>query len=283
MKRMPIYDLGYRHWSGAWTSHPYRWWVITRQGISLLIRKKPFLILMILSMLPFLVRSVMIYVSSAVGRNVPLLTVNAKFFEDFLSQQMFFAFIIATYAGAGLISNDLKANALQIYLSKPITRQDYLMGKLGVLVFFLTLPTLLPALVLYLLAILFQANLAYLGDNPWIPASIVGYSLAIVFTYALIMLALSSLTRSSRFAGVNFAAVFFFSQILYGILSQILRTNAVAWVSLGNNLTQVGDFFFRVNAHFRSPTWLSALLLIGVMATSAWLVHNRVKAVEVVS
>ncbi|HYK91089.1 MAG TPA: ABC transporter permease subunit [Acidobacteriota bacterium] len=280
---MPIYDLGYRHWSGAWTSHPYRWWVITRQGIQLLVHKKRFTALLLLSLIPFLVRSVMLYLSSAVGRNIPLLQINAKFFEDFLSQQMFFVFIIATYAGAGLVANDLKANALQIYLSKPITRQDYLMGKLGVLVFFLTLPTLVPAVLLYLLAILFQTNLSYFRDNPWVLASIVGYSLAIIFTYSLIMLALSSLTRSSRFAGISFAAVFLFSQILYGILSGILRTSKVAWVSLGNNLTQVGDFLFRGTAHFGSPTWLSAVILLALMAGSAWVVHNRVKAVEVVS
>ncbi len=280
---MPIYDLGYRHWSGAWTSHPYRWWVITRQGINLLIRKKRFLLLMILSAIPFLVRSVMLYLSSAVGRNIPLLQVNGKFFEDFLSQQMFFVFLIAIYAGSGLVANDLKANALQIYLSKPITRQDYLIGKLGVLVFFLTLPTLAPALLLYLLAILFQTNLGYFRDNPWVLASIIGYALAIIFTYALVMLALSSLTRSSRFAGISFAAVFLFSQILYGILSGILRTSSVAWVSLGNNLTQVGDFFFRGGAHYNCPTWLSAVLLATLMAFCAGIAHKRVKAVEVVS
>ncbi len=280
---MPIYDLGYRHWSGAWTSHPYRWWVITRQGINLLVHKKRFMLLMILSSIPFLVRSVMLYLSSSLGRSIPLLQINGKFFEDFLSQQMFFVFLIATYAGSGLIANDLKANALQIYLSKPITRQDYLIGKLGVLVFFLALPTLAPGLLLYLLAILFQANLSYFADNPWVPASIIGYSLAIVFTYALVMLALSSLTRSSRFAGISFAAVFLFSQILYGILSQILRTSSVGWVSLGNNLTQVGDFFFRTAAHYRCPTWLSTVILAALMACSAWVAHNRVKAVEVIS
>ena len=280
---MPIYDLGYRHWSGEWTSHPYRWWVITRQGISLLFHRKRFMALMILSALPFLVRSVMLYLSSAAGRSLPLLQINGRFFEDFLSQQMFFTFIIAIYAGAGLISNDLKANALQIYLSKPITRQDYLIGKLGVLVFFLALPTLVPAVLLYVLAILFQANLGYFRDNPWVIGSIVGYALAIIFTYALVMLALSSMSKSSRFAGINFAAVFFFSQILYGILSQILRSTWVAWVSLGNNLTQVGDFLFRNNAHYRCPTWLSAVVLGALMIGSAWIIHNRVKAVEVVS
>src|SRR5919201_3649108 len=114
---MPIYDLSYRHWSGEWTSHPYRWWVITRQGINLLGRKTRFLALMILSSFPFFVRCVMLYLSTVLGR-FPLLTIDAKFFEDFLNQQRFFALIIAIYAGAGLIANDLKTNALQIYFSK---------------------------------------------------------------------------------------------------------------------------------------------------------------------
>jgi hypothetical protein len=145
------------------------------------------------------------------------------------------------------------------------------------------LPTVVPGLLLYLLAILFQANLGYLQENLWIPASIVGYSLAIVFTNSLIVLALPSLTRSARFAGVSFAAVLFFSQVLYGILNGIFRTNGVAWVSVNNNLTQVGDFLFRVGPRYRSPAWLSAIILLVLMAASAWTVRNRIKAVEVVS
>ncbi|PYV09666.1 MAG: hypothetical protein DMG07_22665, partial [Acidobacteria bacterium] len=126
---MPIHDLSYRHWSGEWTSHPYRWWVITRQGIRLLAAKKWFLGLMILSALPFVVRSVILYLVTVVG-NLPMVRVNAKFFLDFLNQQTSFVLPIAVFAGSGLIASDLKANALQIYLSKPITRRDYLLGKL---------------------------------------------------------------------------------------------------------------------------------------------------------
>ncbi len=278
---MPIHDLSYRHWSGEWTSHPYRWWVITRQGIRILAQKKRFLALLILSLLPFLVRTVMLYVSNAVER-LPFLKINPKFFEDFLTQQMFFTFLIAIYAGAGLIANDLKVNALQIYLSKPITRQDYIIGKLGVLVFFLSLPTLVPGLLLFLFAVLFQDDLSFFQQNYWVVASIVGYSSLIILSYSLIMLAVSSLSKSSRFAGIIFAAVFFFSQILYGVLMGILRTTKVAWVSLGNNLSQVGDFLFRNTPEYRSPVWLSILVLLCLMAGSAWLVHRRVQAVEVV-
>lgn len=278
---MPIYDIGYKHWSGNWTSHPYRWWVITRQGILLHVQNKRFLILIVLSSIPFLVRSVFLYVSTLVGR-LPILQINPKFFEDFLSQQLFFAFVIAIYAGAGLISNDLKANALQIYFAKPITRKDYVIGKLGVLVFFLSLPTLVPGILLFVMANLFRSDLSFARENYWVLPSIIAYALIIVFTLGLIMLALSSLSKSSRFAGINFAAVFFFSQILFGILFGMLRTSSVAWVSLTNNLTQIGDFLFRENPDYRSPIWVSAVILLCLMAGSVWLVHRKVQAVEVV-
>jgi len=281
---MPIYDLGYRHWTGRWTSHPYRWWAITRRGVALLARNKRFITLMILSAIPFLVRAVMIYASTLTGRHVPFLRIDAGFFEDFLSQQMqFFGIFISIFAGAGLIANDLKANALQIYLSKPITRHDYLIGKLGVLVFFLGLPTLLPGLLLFLVAILFKSDVQFVRELFWVPASIVAYSIVIMMTFALIMLALSSLSRSSRFAGISFIAVFFFSQILYGILNSILRTTGVAWVSLRNNLTQVGDLLFLRDPRYLSQGWVSILVLSLLACGSVFVILRRVQAVEVVS
>jgi ABC-2 type transport system permease protein len=278
---MPIHDLSYRHWSGEWTSHPYRWWVITRQGIGLLVQKKRFLVLMILSALPFLVRTVMLYLSTIMGK-AGIIKVDAHFFEQFLTQQNFFTFIIAIYAGSGLIANDLKANALQIYLSKPITRRDYVIGKLGVLVFFLALPTLVPGILLFLLAVIFESNMTFFEQNYWAIGPIIGYSLVIIFSYALIIMALSSLTHSRRFAGINFAAIFFFSQVLYGILSGILRTTKVAWVSLALNLELVGNFFFRASPRYQSPAFLSVMILTALIAGGAWIVHHRVQAVEVV-
>ncbi len=279
---MPIHDLSYQHWAGEWTSHPYRWWVITRQGILLLTKRKSFLVLLFLSMIPFLVRCVMLYFAVVMGR-IQLIRVDERFFENFLTYQLYlFTFIIAIFSGAGLIANDLKANALQIYLSKAITRRDYLVGKLGVVVFFIALSTLVPGLLLFLLAAAFHSDLQFLRQYSWVVLPIIGYSLIIVFANAFIVLALSSLNRSSRFAGIFFAAVVFFSQVLYGILSQLLDTKAVAWVSLSNNLTQVGDLLFRTPLGFPVSPWISAAVLAAVMTGSAWIIHSRIRAVEVV-
>ncbi len=280
---MPLYDLTYRHWSGDWTTHPYRWWVVTRQGIRLLTGRKPFLVLMALSAIPFFVRAVLIYLSASVGSGVPLLRIDAGFFEGFLSQQGFFIFIISIYAGAGLISKDLKANALQIYFSKPITRQDYLVGKLGVLFFFLALPTLVPAILLYILAILFEANLVFFQQNYWVLGSIIIYSLVLILTCGIIMMGLSSVGKSSRFAGISFAALFFFSKVLYGITSVILRTTGVGWISLDNNFRRAGDFLFRVDSQFHYSAVISFLILALLMAGGIWIAYRRVRAVEVVA
>jgi len=279
---MPIHDLSYRHWKGEWTSHPYRWWVITRQGIRLLAKRRRFIILMILSAIPFVVRGAMLYFASVAGKNLPFVKIDPKFFADFLSQQMFFTFLIAIFAGAGLIANDLRANALQIYFSKPITRRDYVIGKFGVLAYFLAMPTLVPGLLLFLLAMLFEPDATFLQQYYWVPLSIFAYSLIIILAFATAILTLSSLTRSSRFAGINFAAVFFFSHILYGILSMILRTKKVAWLSFSNNLELIGDLIFRQTPRHASPLWATALVMTAIIAGGIWIVHRRVQAVEVV-
>ncbi len=278
---MPIYDLTYRHWAGDWTSHPYRGWVITRQGISQLARRKGFLILLFLSLIPFLVRCVMLYFAVVMGR-ITMFKVDARFFEAFLSQQQFATFIISIFAGAGLIANDLKANALQIYFSKAITRRDYLIGKLGVVVFFVSLTTLIPGLLLFLIAAAFHSNFEFLQQNAWLVLPIFGYSLIMIFTNSLVVLAMSALNRSARFAGIFFAAFAFFSQILYGVLSALLRTNSVSWISISHSMTQMGDVLFGSPLTYRTSPWISAFVLLVLVAGSVWIVHTRVRAVEVV-
>ena len=65
---------------------------------------------------------------------------------QFLEQQDIFVFFVTVYVGAGLIANDRRANALQIYLSKPLTRAEYIFGKLAILMTFLLLVTWVPAI-----------------------------------------------------------------------------------------------------------------------------------------
>ena len=135
---MPIHDQSYRHYEGTKAAPGRAWTVIAWAGIKTFIKKRMFLGLLIFAWVPFVVRAVQFYISA----NYPqasMLAPTAETFRQFLEQQDFFVFVITIYAGAGLIANDRRANALQIYLSKPLMRSEYIAGKLAVLFSFLIL------------------------------------------------------------------------------------------------------------------------------------------------
>ena len=144
---MPIHDQGYRRYGGTKARTGTGWMVITRAGIRTLFAKRAFLGLLLVAWFPFFVRAVQIYAAA----NLPqaaFLAPTPETFREFLNQQDVFLFFITVYVGAGLIANDRRANALQIYLSKPLTRVEYVAGKLAILFAFLLLVTWVPALLL---------------------------------------------------------------------------------------------------------------------------------------
>ena len=140
-------------------------------------------------------------------------------FRQFLEQQEIFVFFITVYAGAGLIANDRRANALQIYLSKPLTRAEYVFGKLAILMTFLLLVTWVPAILLLVVQIVFAGNFQFFTNNLYLFPAITVFSFIQVVTVASAMLALSSLSNSSRYVGILYAALLFFSQALFGVLA----------------------------------------------------------------
>jgi ABC-2 type transport system permease protein len=282
---MPIYDLGYRHWEGEVQSQARRWLIIARRGISLLVRNRRFTVLLLLSLLPFLIRGVMIYAyffSESLNVHVPFLKLDGRFYYDFLRMQAFPIFIMLLYAGSGLIANDLRYNALQIYFSKPITRFDYILGKLGIITFFTLMVTLVPGLMLFILHISFANSYAVFQENLWLLGSIVLFSTLLCLVNGLIVLALSSLSRSSRFVGLNFFAVFFFSEALFGILKAITRDTHTGLVSLQTNFMRAGEYLFEVPTRFNIEPWESLGVLAGLLILSVVILFWRIRPVEVV-
>ena len=91
-----------------------------------------------------------------------MLATTAQTFREFLERQDIFVFFITIYVGAGLIANDRRANALQIYLSKPLTRLEYVAGKAATLAVFLLGVTWVPAMLLLAVQAMFAGNFAFI-------------------------------------------------------------------------------------------------------------------------
>ena len=279
---MPIHDQGYRRYGGVRAPRGQGWIVIARSGIRSMLAKRAFLGLLLLAWLPFFVRAVQIYAAA----NLPqaaFLAPTAETFREFLDQQEIFVFFITVYAGAGLIANDRRANALQIYLSKPITRTEYVFGKLAILMAFLLLVTWLPAIVLLIVQIAFAGNFTFFRNNVFLFPAITLFAFIQVTLVSTAMLALSSLSNSGRYVGILYAAVLFFTQAIYGVLYAVTRTTIFAWVSFSANLSQIGDVIFRLPHRYDTPWPVSLVVTAAVVAASALILERRVRGVEVVT
>jgi len=278
----PIHDQSYRHYGGGRGVPGRSWAVIAWAGIKTMIRKRAFLGLLIFALAPFLVRAVQMWISS----NYPqaaILNPTAETFRQFLEQQDFFVFVITVYVGAGLIANDRRANALQIYLSKPLMRSEYILGKLAVLFAFLTLVTFVPAMLLLLLKVMFDGNFTFLRANLFlIPAITVGSLLQVVLA-SFTMLALSSLSKSARYVGILYVGITFFTTAIYGVLYAITGSSRVSWISIGANVSQVVDVVFRLKPRYATPWQVSLLVIIGLVVVSISVLERRVRGVEVVT
>jgi ABC-2 type transport system permease protein len=279
---MPIHDQGYRRYQGARAPHGHAWAVIAKTGVRTLVKTRFFIGLLVFAWLPFLVRAVQIYAAA----NLPqaaFLAPTPEMFRQFLEQQEIFLFFVTVYAGAGLIANDRRANALQIYLSKPLTRFEYIAGKFAVLATFLLAVSWLPAVVLLFVQVMFSGSFSFFVANLHLLPAITVFSVIQVITVSSAMLALSSLSKSSRYVGVLYAGLIFFSQAMYGVLFAVTRSSAFSWVSMPFNLGQVGDFVFRLPLRYRTPVPVAFLMIALIVGLAAFILERRVRGVEVVA
>jgi ABC-2 type transport system permease protein len=279
---MPIHDQGYRRYGGTRAPRGQAWTVITRAGLRTMLAKRAFLGLLLVSWFPFFVRAVQIYAAA----NLPqaqFLAPTAETFRQFLDQQSTFVFFVTVYVGAGLIANDRRANALQIYLSKPLTRAEYVFGKLAILVAFLLLVTWVPAIVLLIVQIAFAGNFTFFRNNLFLFPAITVFCAIEVIMVSTAMLALSSLTKSTRYVGIMYAAVVFFTSAIYGVLYAVTRSSALSWISFPADLEQVGNVIFRLPLKYDTPWPVSLLVIIAVVVVSGVILERRVRGVEVVA
>jgi len=286
---MPIYDLSYRHWPGVPGPRSQRWVPITWAGLLPLLKKRAFLFWMFLCWSPALVAGVFIYLRVSalqgdLGLNAGgLLEANAFFFREFAKWQLFLYMLTSAFAGAGLIANDRRTNALQIYLSKPLRPVDYLFGKALTVAAALGLVTLAPSLTLYVLRAGLDRQGGYVTSHLLLPFQIVAASALVIVTMSIISLAVSSLATSGRTAGVSLVMLYVFSESIRGILGLLFDRSYISLLSPVSNLKQGLDWVFGQNPSFDIHPAVSLVALAVFLAVCAGIVHRRIRPVEVVS
>jgi len=278
---MPIHDQGYRRYGGS-RGRGGAWLVIFTTGVRTMLSSRKWILLMIISWIQFIVRAVQFYIAANFSQ-AAIVAPSAATFRDFFDKQDLPVFIVTVWLGAALIAQDRRANALQIYLSKPLTRFEYICGKLSVLIAFLLFITWVPAILLLVVQVVFAGNFTFLATNAYLFPAITLYSIIEVLMVSMCMLALSSLSTNSRFVGILYTALIFFSNALYQVMRAVTGGTTVSWISFGNNLAQLGDVIFRVPLRYDTPWLVSLMVVVGLIAVSAIILERRVRGVEIVA
>ena len=143
-----------------------------------------------------------------------------------------------------LIAQDRASNALTIYLSRPLTPFDYLLGKLGIIVGVLLLLWTGPLLFGWVLSMAFAPGSDFFiySFGPLCRALL--FNFIGLITLAAVALGVSSLGKSSRTVVPLWIAVW----IIAGTIASIPTTpNFVRAASFGHDLTEIRKSIFRID------------------------------------
>lgn len=280
---MPIHDQGYRHYAGTRAPHGRAWMVIAKTHLLSMMKYRPFLMLLLVSWARVIYYAVRIYVSSVSPTGVPaFFAVTPQLFQEFLTGQAIFVFLIAI-AQAGVIADDRRANALQLYLSKPLTRIEYVTGKLVPPMMWLLGVTWVPAMLLIVLQVSFSGSFSFLRENLFLLPAITLSAFARTLLSAFMILALSSTTKSRRFVSVMFAGVTFFTAGMYQVLRGITGSRAWAAISPGDMVDVITAWVFRGKAVPPVPVPAAVAIVVGLVILSIFILERKVRPVEVVA
>jgi ABC-2 type transport system permease protein len=287
---MAVYERTYRRYTGPLTPERTRFLTLPRYAYREVFQSKLFVAFFVLACLPALVDAVIIYLHhnlSALGRlQIPLdrlLPIDAYFFRDFVvGAQSALAFFLALFVGPGLVSADLRNNALPLYLSRPFSRQEYVLGKLAVLLILLSAITWVPGLLLFFLEGYLE-GFGWIGKNVQIGWAIFASSWAWILVLSLLTLAISAWVKWKPVARLALLVLFFVLRGWGAAIDGVLRTHWGGLISIMQLNDTVRSALFGVPPMDEGPpVWSAWIALLAMGLLSLALLARRVKPFEVV-
>jgi ABC-type transport system involved in multi-copper enzyme maturation permease subunit len=305
---MAVYEQTYKPYEGKLTPEWSRFLIIPRHAFRAVFNSKLFTAFFVICFIPLLVEAILIYLHhnfSAIETLKidvrALVPIDASFFYTFVNIQGGFAFFVALLVGPPLVSRDLRNNALPLYLCRPFSRTEYVMGKMSVILILLSAITWVPQLLLFL----FQSYLegfTWFRSNLWIASAIIIGSVVWILLLALLSQTISALVKWRVIASAALLGLFFIPSVFGEFINLVFQTHWGHIVSLGalmRNVTQglfgifdpvagtirITDFDDNVVREIlltEPPLWCSWAALFVVCAICLALLSWKVKAYEVV-
>ncbi len=292
---MAVYKRRYNSYIGSLTPQWSRFFVLTRFAFADLFKSRFFVILLVLCIVPCLFFAGYIFVANNKMlqllmqlRSADFFKVENQYFISIMISQAEAAFLLNCWVGPVLISGDLTNGALPLFLSRPFSRADYVLGKLAVLGILLSAVTWIPCMLLFAL----QSGLAHDGwiwSHLWMVVPIVFCSLIWILMLSLLSLAVSAWVKLRIVAtGVVFITFFvpgglgqMFNAIMGTYWGGLLNFSYMFWIVLKTGFRDPVRSFDRINGD-EIPVLAAWGALIFVCLLSLVILNARLRARETV-
>ncbi len=304
---MAVLERTYKRYEGRLTPEWSRFLIIPRHAYVDVFRSKLFTAFFALSFLYPLLCSILIYlhhnanILAIKGLDVAqLLPIDASFFRFYVAWQGITGFFLVMLVGPQQVARDLTNNGLPLYLCRPFTRSEYVVGKMSIVIILLSAITWAPGLLLFL----FQSYLegwSWFADNIWMASAIFLGSMVLILLLALMSQTISAWVKWRMAARAALLGLFFIPSVFAAVVNEMFQTRwghifdlqALIWNVwsglFGLFVRQTGEIQqYRKNGIFREvvmsepPLWASWFVLFLICAFCLWLLSRKVKAYEVV-
>lgn len=288
---MAVYERTYKRYTGEVTATATRLLIIPRYAFKDVFKSKLFTGFFALCFVFPLFGTGWIYLANnldflaafpgAEDGMKEFLKIDGDFFQVFMNIQAWLAFVIALIVGPGLISKDLANNGLPLYLCRPFSRTEYVLGKLTVLGILLSAVTWGCGLWLFLIQTNFE-GLGWAWTNLHLAAGVLVGSGAWILTISLLALAVSAWVRWRPVAAFMMLMLVLVGMFFGGFASALFRTEWPFVFNLGFALNSIWVGLFDLPP--TDPPLLGSWAVLAALAVgSLFLLHRKIRAYEVVS
>jgi ABC-2 type transport system permease protein len=178
---------------------------------------------------------------------------------------------------------------MPLYLSRPLSRAEYVIGKLAVLATIASLLTWVPALVLMLVHASLS-DLSWLWRNAHVVAGVFVGSWIWIVTISLMALAISAWVRWKPVAAGSLFAIFFVAAGFGEAANGLLETKWGSLLNITTDMSMVWRWFLLQEPSYRPPftprlfgdipAWMGLLSMLLICGAALLLLRQKVRAVQ---
>ncbi|HUU77434.1 MAG TPA: hypothetical protein VMX55_03760 [candidate division Zixibacteria bacterium] len=247
---MSVFDRSYRTYEGELKGRLFRIWSIARSTFRVQFSGKRMIFLLIFCNLPVLAFTLMLIFMAIF---IPFGSMGGLFGDlfgsldlalyliiitSFNSGSIFMPIVFIAALNSGSIANDKKNNSLALYMSKPIDRIDYTIGKAISVLMVNSFVTYIPWFIFMVaFSLLSGITGSQFIQTFWVYFAALGAAMVVNLFIGSIVLLFSSMSNQTILAGILTILVLFLPSVIVNSVAQVVSVDWLNYFSISSLIT----------------------------------------------